>query len=55
MATQDEVIRRIAARHGVTLAWAAELLRKDPELAETVADDPNPPELVTERDPGPVS
>lgn len=33
----DEVIRRLAAKHGVTLAAAAELLRGDPELAESVA------------------
>lgn len=41
--TIDEVIRRLACRMGVTLAAAAELLREDPELVDSIAADPDPP------------
>jgi len=46
----DEVVARIAHDRGFTLASAAELLRADPELAESVHELEDPPPI----DPAPV-
>lgn len=43
--TIDQAIARLAARLGVTRAAAAELLREDPELVDTIAGDSDPPEI----------
>ena len=43
--TIDQAIARLAARLGITLSAAAELLQEDPELVDTIAGDSDPPAI----------